>query len=84
MCRRVVYSEDTHEGKRRTTMAKRVTYQRGSLDSTIAAARKVATTEPRYVFATALGFMIDRRPPPFGQQHVVVATDGTATLAERK
>jgi hypothetical protein len=60
----------------------RVRYNRGSLDSTVNAAIKTAGDAPQYVFATAFGFTIDRRPPPFGQQHVVVRPDGTAEFVK--
>jgi hypothetical protein len=59
-----------------------IRYHRGHLDSTLAAARKLADTATRYVFATAGGYTIDRRPPPFGQTHYLVTRHGVQ-LVER-
>lgn len=64
-------------------MSRRVKYNRGSLDSTIAAAVKVVQDAPLYVFATAYGFTIDRWPPPGGQRHVVVTASGVEYVESR-
>lgn len=50
----------------------RIRYNRADLGSTMAAACRLATDEPVYVFATALGYTIDRNPPAFKQQHYIV------------
>jgi len=67
--------------------SRRVRFDRGSLDSAVDAAKR-AQAQPDapgnallFVFATARGFTIDRRPPPVVQAHVVVNPDGTT---ERK
>jgi hypothetical protein len=60
----------------------RVRYNRGSIDSTVSAAIKTCGDRPSYVFATAFGFTIDRRPPPFGQQHVGVRPDGSTEFVQ--
>ena len=58
---------------------RRVSFNRGSIDSTIQAARKVATDAPRFVFATALGYTIDARAPMF-KDYYTVNVNGDVTL----
>ena len=61
---------------------KRISYNRANLESCVNAARKLAAAwgEPRYVFATALGYAIENREPAsLYQRHLVVYPDGTIT-----
>jgi len=45
-------------------------FKRGSIESVLAAARKIATPGAvRYVYPTAHGLVIELAPPPFGLQH---------------
>ena len=55
----------------------RVHFDRASIDSAIAAAGRLKSDRNLYVFATHLGYTIDRRPPPGMQQYVIVHPDGT-------
>lgn len=64
-------------------MARRVRYNRGNLDSAIAAARQIVDDHPVYIYATAGGFTIDHQRPPFGQQHVKVSPGGHVEVVER-
>lgn len=54
-------------------------YNRGDIDDTLLTAQAVAIKyeTPRYVFATYSGYLIDHRPPSFGQNHYTVNIDGT-------
>lgn len=65
---------------------RRVRYNRGSIDSTIRAAVTLASDQQvaQFVYATALGFTIGTSAPPFGQQHIVVAVDGSVTRVEQR
>jgi hypothetical protein len=67
-------------------MAGRIRWNRGSTESTLAAARKLATGHqaPRFVFATYNGLAIEATPPAFGQRHYRVDADGTVALVERQ
>lgn len=53
-------------------------YNKASLDDTIRAARETAARaeQLRFVFATAYGFRIETRKPPFGQAHLIVWPSG--------
>ncbi len=51
---------------------RRVKYNRGNLDSTLKAAKKVFNGTPLYIFATAGGYTIDTRKPPFNLPYKVV------------
>jgi hypothetical protein len=53
---------------RSRTMSKRAKYNRGSIDSTMAAALKVSAEKAVYVFPTGVGFAIDDQPAPFGNR----------------
>lgn len=55
----------------------RVRFDRASIDSAIAAAKRLESEKDLYIFATYLGYTIDRRPPPGMQQYVVVHPDGS-------
>lgn len=57
-------------------------YDRGNLDSTIIAAKKLAQDAGRttYVFATSRGYDIALEPPPFNQAHYRVSSDGNIVL----
>ena len=46
-------------------------YNRGNIEDTLRVARIVSgkDNKPRFVFATAYGFVIDKNPPPVCQQH---------------
>jgi DNA adenine methylase len=57
-------------------MGKRIRYNRGDLDSAIAAAKRLKADHPLYIFATAYGYTIEHRPPVGSQQYIVVAPDG--------
>jgi len=56
---------------------RRIKYNRADLDSTMVVARGIAERNNLtvYVFATAYGYTIDMRPPPFGQTHYKVYAD---------
>jgi len=53
-------------------------YNRSDLSSAGKAAQKYAADTDRecFVFATALGWKVDDRKPPFGQAYIVVHPDG--------
>ncbi len=57
-------------------MARRIRYNRASIDSTINAAKRIVegTDLTRYIYATAYGFTIDQAPPPFSTQRYVKVT----------
>lgn len=55
----------------------RVRFDRASIDSAIAAAKKLESEKDLYVFATYLGYTIDSRPPPGMQSYVIVHPDGS-------
>ena len=57
--------------------ARRVRYNRGSIDDTIAAARRLKSESDLYVFPTGVGLTIERKKPPFGLQYYVVHPDGS-------
>ena len=49
-------------------------YNRRHIEQTVATAQQIAneTGEKRYVFATALGFTIQTKPPAFQQTHYAI------------
>ena len=49
-------------------------YKRADINDTLRVAKIVSgkDNKPRFVFATACGFLIDRNPPPFAQQYYIV------------
>lgn len=51
-------------------------WQRGSMESTVAAAQRMESDSPLYIAATREGFTINPEPPPFGQQHAIVHPGG--------
>jgi hypothetical protein len=55
-----------------------VRYDRASVDSTLAAARRLAAKSDTtmYAYATAYGMTLDTRPAPFGQQYYQITPDG--------
>ena len=55
---------------------KRVKYNKGNVDSAVDAAKRLKSDKPLYIFATALGFMIDTAKPPFGRKYLTVHPDG--------
>jgi len=55
----------------------RVRFDRASIDSAIAAAKRLESEKDLYVFATHLGYTIDHRPPPGMQSYVIVHPDGS-------
>ena len=57
--------------------ARRVRYNPGSIDDTIAAARRLKSESDLYVFPTGRGLAIERKKPPFGLQYYVVHPDGS-------
>ena len=59
---------------------KRIRYNRADLNSTMEAAKKLV---PCYVFATAVGYTIDKHPAPFGQTCYKVTAD-KVELIEKK
>ena len=46
-------------------------YKRADINDTLRVAKIVSCKDnkPRFVFATACGFLIDKNPPAFAQQH---------------
>lgn len=54
----------------------RVQFNRADIDSAIGAAKRLKSDKDLYVFATYLGYTIDRRPPPGMQSYVIVHSDG--------
>lgn len=56
---------------------KKVRFDRADIDSAIAAAQRLQSEENLYVFATYLGYVIERRPPPSIQPYIIVHPDGT-------
>lgn len=63
------------EGKQ-AVLFRRVRYNRGDIDSTVQAARKLVEGNPLYVYATYYGFTIGKSPPPGPQFHVIVKPGG--------
>jgi hypothetical protein len=57
-------------------MTKRIRYNRGSTEETLAAAKAIVQDEPLYVYPTAGGLVITKSPPFFGQQHYIVEPGG--------
>jgi hypothetical protein len=59
----------------------RTRYNRGSIESTMTAAKKSAafTGEVRYVIATALGYSVEKQPAPFKRACHKVEPDGSVT-----
>ena len=59
-------------------------YNRASIESSLHAAKRYAAKHDclAYVYANAYGFIVDHRPPPFGQQHYVVTAGGTVHYRE--
>ena len=57
-------------------MAKRVRYNRGNIESVIAAARRLEADHDLYIYPTAYGYTLQHSKPPFGLQHVVVPPRG--------
>jgi len=55
----------------------RVRFDRGDIDSAIGAAKRLKSDRDLYVFATYLGYTIDKMPPPRSQSHIIVHPDGT-------
>ena len=55
----------------------RVHFDRADIDSAIEAAKRLKSDRDLYIFATHLGYTIDKRPPPGMQQYVIVHTDGS-------
>jgi len=57
---------------------KRVRYDKAKVDSAIKAAMKLQSkgSPPLYIFATAHGYTIDARKPPFRQSYIQVSSDG--------
>lgn len=57
-------------------------YSRGDISSVIAAAREIAarSSHPRFVYARAGGFAIDRELDPFGQAGYRVDPGGRVEL----
>lgn len=69
---------------RKGTNPGRVRFDRASIDSAIAAAKRLQSEKDLYIFATYLGYTIDKRPPPGMQQYVIVHPDSsTETVAPR-
>lgn len=60
-----------------TAMARRVRYNRGDLDSVIAAAKRLKADHRLYIFATAYGYTIEHREPIGRQQYIYVDPDGS-------
>lgn len=58
----------------------RVRFDRGDINSAITAAQRLKSDRDLYIFATYLGFTIDRGPPPGVQSYVVVHPDGSTDL----
>jgi len=55
----------------------RVRFDRGDIDSAIGAAKRLKSDRDLYVFATYLGYTIDKMPPPGMQSYIIVHPDGT-------
>ena len=55
----------------------RVHFDRADINSAIEAAKRLKSDRDLYIFATHLGYTIDKRPPPGMQQYVIVHTDGS-------
>ena len=55
----------------------RVRFDRASIDSAIEASKRLKSDRDLYVFATYLGYTIDKRAPPGVQSYVLVHPDGT-------
>ncbi|MBA7686824.1 hypothetical protein ES703_95283 [subsurface metagenome] len=55
----------------------RVHFDRADITSAIEAAKRLKSDRDLYIFATHLGYTIDKRPPPGMQQYVIVHTDGS-------
>jgi len=62
-------------------MAKRIKYDRGDINSTLSAAKKIAQTYTVYVYATCFGFTIDKNPAPFGQKCLKVTASNIEKIA---
>ena len=60
----------------------RVRFDRASIDSAIAAAKRLQSEKDQYIFATYLGYTIESRPPPGMQQYVIVHPDGTTEIVK--
>jgi len=55
----------------------RVRFDRSDIDSAIGAAKRLKSDRDLYVFATYLGYTIDKRPPPGMESYIIVHPDGT-------
>ena len=64
--------------------AKRVRFNRGSLDTAIEAAKRLQADHRLYIFSTVYGFTIEHHPPSFGQQYVYVDPDGSVDFVESR
>jgi hypothetical protein len=56
---------------------KRVTFERGNLQSAIEAARRLKSDKDLYIIPTAEGLTIERTKPPTWIRHVLVRSDGS-------
>lgn len=61
------------------TRKRRVTWNKGNLDSAIRAAKKLVADKPLFIFATYGGFDIKPSAPPFNQDHLTVHQGGAIT-----
>jgi len=61
----------------------RVTYHKGSVADAVRAAKKLKSDHDLYVFPTAEGMLIDKNPPPFGIQHIIIKPDGSHQIISK-
>jgi hypothetical protein len=47
-------------------------YNRGSLNDTLNIAGKTSVNQIKFVYATAFGYKIDNKKPPFSQDYYIV------------
>ena len=69
--------KESNLGAKEESNPVRVRFDRADIDSAIAAAKRLESEKDLYIFATHLGYTIDRRPPPGMQSYVLVHPDGT-------
>ena len=64
-------------------MNKRLRYNRADIDSTLAAAKKIAQTRTCYVCPTAYGYTITYSPAPFGRACWRVTAEAVVSIPNR-